>query len=222
MSTLGNTRPGLHAAGPHTDVRHKHFRSRDHTLHFSWDAEWTLLSSAIRTNTSIASLSLAGNRFGSNPSGMQRLCAAVADNCVLRTLDLSCNDIDGVDATCTEYLASALVSNSSIRALLLDLNYIGDQGARNLASVFTHSSRFSVVDVQFNAVGPQARAAIEGTSWCRAPSTEELCQSRVLRLVHNRITDDGVLAMHSAASIHSQGVQFLHEHQRSGLAHAAM
>eukprot|EP00041_Stephanoeca_diplocostata_P034095 m.1143650 g.1143650 ORF g.1143650 m.1143650 type:complete len:68 (+) comp24459_c0_seq3:583-786(+) len=49
---------------------------------------------------------------------MQRLCAAVADNCVLRTLDLSCNDIDGVDATCTEYLASALVSNSSIRALL--------------------------------------------------------------------------------------------------------
>eukprot|EP00041_Stephanoeca_diplocostata_P034096 m.1143668 g.1143668 ORF g.1143668 m.1143668 type:complete len:88 (+) comp24459_c0_seq6:229-492(+) len=38
-----------------------------------------------------------------------------------------------------------------------------------------------VCSVQFNAVGPQARAAIEGTSWCRAPSTEELCQSRVLR-----------------------------------------
>ncbi|KAJ3411472.1 hypothetical protein HDV05_002161 [Chytridiales sp. JEL 0842] len=111
-------------------------------------SDWTmcnLLSSAIRSNTTLKTLDLSCNRI--TRDGGVALCQALCENNSIRVLKLSCCSLqdEGADA-----VAVMLLHNKSLASLYLDHNSITGRGICSLASAIVRNRTLSHITLWGN------------------------------------------------------------------------
>jgi Ran GTPase-activating protein (RanGAP) involved in mRNA processing and transport len=119
------------------------------TINHLTDATAISLSNALLHNTTLKSLSLTGNRNGTN-SGWVILATSLRE-IMLEKLHISDDFIDGMGITA---IAESLENNSSLRELDLSDNSIGYIGVTSLSTVLRHpNSALEKLDVKWNSIG---------------------------------------------------------------------
>jgi len=154
------------------------------TINHLTDATAISLSNALLHNITLKSLSLTGNRNGTN-SGWIILATSLRE-IMLEKLHISDNFIDGMGITA---IAESLENNSSIRELDLSYNSIGDIGVTALSTVLRHPiSALEKLDVKWNSIGEMGATVI-------ADALENNFSLRELSLSGNSIGDIGVTSI---------------------------
>ena len=127
------------------------------------------------------------------------LAEAINNNCQLRTLDLSVNNISHIGA---QHLAKAINNNNcQLRTLNLSYNNISDIGAQHLAEAINNNNNcqlhtLNLAHNKISDIGAQHLAeAINNNN----------CQLRTLNLSHNNISDIG--AQYLAEAINNNNCQ---------------
>lgn len=144
------------------------------------------IANALRSNTSLESLSLRNNEIGSQ--GAAALSDALQHNSTLRRLDLSCNLIRNTGVI---KIAKALSKNSTLKSLDVHDNEIDDGGGRALAEMLSVNNNLEYLALGDNFVGAAATKAI-------ALSIAGNRSLRILSLYDNPIGPDGAFALAAA------------------------
>ena len=110
-------------------------------------ADYLLLASALRNNTSVQVLSLSGNSI--YDSGATALASMLQVNAALQFLHLQYNSIGDSGATA---LASMLQVNTQLQTLDLANNSIGVSGATALASALQVNTQLQTLDLLYNPI----------------------------------------------------------------------
>jgi hypothetical protein len=153
------------------------------TIYHLTDAT-AISSNALLHNTTLKSLSLTGNRDGTN-SGWVILVTSLRE-IMLEKLHISDNIIDGMGITA---IAESLKKNSSLRELDLSYNSIGDIGVTALSTVLRHpNSALEKLDVKWNSIGEMGATVI-------ADGLENNSTIKELALSSNSIGDIGVTSI---------------------------
>ncbi|KAF9556315.1 hypothetical protein EC968_008315 [Mortierella alpina] len=144
------------------------------------------LAEALKTNRTVATLNLSGNSIGSD--GAKALAEALKTNRTVATLNLAENSIgnDGAKA-----LAEALKTNSSVATLCLRQNMIGSDGAKALAEALKTNSAVATLNLAYNSIGSGGANAL-------AEALKTNSTVTTLNLAHNSIGDYGARALAEA------------------------
>ncbi|XP_067835976.1 NACHT, LRR and PYD domains-containing protein 3-like isoform X1 [Heptranchias perlo] len=120
----------LSAALRNPDCKIQELQLRDNDLTDSCTED---LVSALSTNRSLMVLNLSYNKLGD--SGVKLLCVTLRNpDCKIQELRLCAN---GLTASCTEDLSSALSTNRSLTGLDLNYNELGDSGVKLLSAALS-------------------------------------------------------------------------------------
>jgi len=112
------------------------------------------LGMALRTNSTLTSLSISSNDFGADAAAW--IASALEVNHVLQTLALDYNMIGDEGA---EKMASALAKNTVLATLLMRSNEIRAPGAASLASALEVNRTITALDVSTNDIGDNGAEA---------------------------------------------------------------
>lgn len=108
----------------------------------------TAVASLIAESKTLHSVDLRMNRIATQ--GAERLALSLKSaEVVLTTLHLSSNDMGTQGAI---WMASALASNSSLRALFFEYNDIGDEGAAHVATALAQNRHLSTLSLRGNEI----------------------------------------------------------------------
>merc|ERR1712137_182827 len=133
---------------------------------------------------SLTFLNLSGNKL--EEYGVKKLCKGLHENSILKTLDLSRNNMSGRGASGV----SQLLSNPKcgLETLSLYGNFIGIEGARFIATALESNSTLTDLDLGLNRMRPKGINAI-------ATSIKKNSTLQILRLKQNFINDKSAIEL---------------------------
>ncbi|CAE7210314.1 NLRC3 [Symbiodinium necroappetens] len=114
-----------------------------------------VLGEALKTNSTLTSINLEGCYIGDE--GAQAICEALKTNSTLTSINLKGNDIrvEGGKA-----IAEALKTNSTLTSIDLANNSIGDEGAKAIAEALKTNSTLASIDLRWNNIGLEGAQAL--------------------------------------------------------------
>ncbi|KAL0242542.1 hypothetical protein GEMRC1_005105 [Eukaryota sp. GEM-RC1] len=114
-----------------------------------------LLIEALKTNTTVTSVTLVGNSIGDE--GARALAGALKVNSSVTSVDLCFNSIGDEGARA---LAGALKVNSSVTSVILGSNSIGAEGAKGLAEALKVNDTITSINLRNNCIGDEGEVAL--------------------------------------------------------------
>ena len=141
------------------------------------------LGECLRYNTSLTTLNLNGSGIGDD--GAAALGECLRNNASLKKLDLQRNQIVGNGAAA---LGECLKCNKSLTMLTLYENHIGDDGAAALGECLKYNTSLTELDLKYNEIGGDGAAALGECLKFNSSLTK-------LNLFGNDIGDNGTAAL---------------------------
>jgi len=117
-----------------------------------------ILSEALKTNSSLTSINLYGNRIGN--IGAEKLAEVLRFNRTLRILNLEANEIGNEGVI---LLADALSHNTTLTQLSLSSNNIGDVGAVALSEMLVHNYSLKNLNLLVNEIEEKGILALKNS-----------------------------------------------------------
>jgi Ran GTPase-activating protein (RanGAP) involved in mRNA processing and transport len=155
------------------------------------DAGAVKVADALRDNSTVLRMLLAGNSIGAEGAAM--LADALHSNAALKMLHLDCNQVGDAGAA---RFSDALRVNSTLTALHLAHNKIGDSGVAQLANALRTNVTLEGIFLSVNLIGDEGAAQL-------ACALRANASVRTLNLASNRVGDGGAGRLAAALATNS-------------------
>ncbi|CAE7566212.1 NLRC3 [Symbiodinium sp. KB8] len=156
---------------------------------------WEVVAEALKTNSTLTSISLHGSWIHIGVEGCKAICEALKRNSTLTHIYLGCNGIGDEGA---QAIADALKSNSTLTRIQLDYNCIGSEGGKAICEALKSNSTLTSISLH----GAWIDIGVEG---CKAICEALKRNSRLthINLEQNDIGDEGAQAIADALKSNS-------------------
>ncbi|KAL0242827.1 hypothetical protein GEMRC1_005390 [Eukaryota sp. GEM-RC1] len=150
------------------------------------------LADVLKINTSVTSVFVGSDCIGDN--GVRALAEALKVNASVTSVNLGYNSIGAEGARA---LADALKTNTSVTSVDLEENSIGDEGARALADALKVNISVTSVDLFKNSIGDEGARALADVLKVHSSVTS-------IDLKENSIRDEGAKALADALKVNTK------------------